>query len=355
MHVLLEEKPKYSRRTSNRRCELHIVPTTARLSCTETTHKRDCLTFGARSQWDLLALQRPSSPSGSNRGNRRPPPEVSQSKRPGGPGSQSPAGSRREPGRNTGDTRTTSLLDEGGGGRRELQGVREFSTGWGKYQYLPRRQLTVSCCPLWQCCRSSWGHTVGLRTSTTALCYTQTSLSHMKRWQLLCLTLQPWSGCNMNLLHCLQHRHEARCSFTLLFLQPPPAQRSLWILRFSCRGQTPEIVCSPVECAAEFGWRAAALTVWPTAVLECSEDHLDVLLSLHSVKGERLTGHRWHAAWLKSYVLHLRQNYLLDTDSITAPGYFEVRRENHLNLVLKTKIMNWRDECLSKKIYLKYH
>lgn len=61
---------------------------------------------------------------------------------------------------------------------------------------------------------------------------------------------------------------------------------------------------------------AAALTGRPTAVLECSEDHLDVLLALHPVKGERLTGHRRHGARLKSYILHLRANCLSGTAQI---------------------------------------
>lgn len=42
-----------------------------------------------------------------------------------------------------------------------------------------------------------------------------------------------------------------------------------------------------------------ALTCRPTAVLESSEDHLDVLLSLQPIKGTRLTGHRGHGIHLK--------------------------------------------------------
>lgn len=67
---------------------------------------------------------------------------------------------------------------------------------------------------------------------------------------------------------------------------------------------------------AEIGCVAAALTGWSTAVLECSEDHLDVLLTFHSVKGERLTGHRRHG----SSVFQA----LSGIDSITAPDLMKM-------------------------------
>lgn len=119
-----------------------------------------------------------------------------------------------------------------------------------------------------------------------------------KRRQLLLLTLQPWSGRDANLIHCLQHRDEARCSCSsaLLFLQLPPAHCWLRVLGPPHRGQALEIFCSPVECVAEFGWGAAALTGRTTAVLERTEDHLNVLLALHSIQRERLTGHHRHGS-----------------------------------------------------------
>lgn len=75
------------------------------------SHLKDpgCPTSGAQSQGDAFAVCRHSSPSGSSRDSRHPPSGAFQNKRPGGPGSRSPAGSRRERDRNTEGTRMNSL------------------------------------------------------------------------------------------------------------------------------------------------------------------------------------------------------------------------------------------------------
>lgn len=71
----------------------------------------DCPTSGAQIQGDVFAVCRQSSPSGSTRDSRHPPSGAFQNRRPGGPGSRSPAGSRREQDRNTEGTRMNSLTE----------------------------------------------------------------------------------------------------------------------------------------------------------------------------------------------------------------------------------------------------
>lgn len=84
-------------------------------------------------------------------------------------------------------------------------------------------------------------------------------------------TLQLWSSSNMNLTDCFQHRSKVWSCWT----SRPPLLHLL--LRF------------PVSrCLVESVFR------WVTAVLESSEDRLDVPLSLQSAKGKRLVGYHWH-------------------------------------------------------------
>lgn len=106
------------------------------------------------------------------------------------------------------------------------------------------------------------------------------------------------SGSNLKFINCLQFRHEV-CSCCR------PAVLHLWAIRCPQWSQTWPCLVFPVRRRCLVGWSEPrwgkpALTRRPTAVLEGSEDGLDMFLSLQVIKGDWLTGDCRHGSNLET-------------------------------------------------------
>lgn len=120
-------------------------------------------------------------------------------------------------------------------------------------------------------------------------------------------TLQLWSSSNLNLTDWFQHRCKVWtcCTTRSMLLHPWSGQFSWWLhvnvlhvhlWKVFFRFQGSRCVVGFV-----FSWVTVALRRRAAPVLENSEDHLDVLLSLKSANGKRLFGYHWHGVNLKDF------------------------------------------------------